>query len=103
MNRAAHPGWWGKTPIEICLKPWQFSCWNENDPNRPKILALDPSDSDYAIALGLAKKALNGSLPDITGGADSYYDQAIDAPDWASSATYTATIAGQLFFRTEPP
>ena len=25
--------WWGEGYAEVCLKPWQFSCWNQNDPN----------------------------------------------------------------------
>lgn len=32
-NRAERGGWWGDTIREVCLKPWQFSCWNETDPN----------------------------------------------------------------------
>ena len=39
LNRVAFSGrrggyWWGNTVYEVCHKPWQFSCWNQNDPNR---------------------------------------------------------------------
>ncbi len=44
MNRAHKPSWWGKTPREVCLKPWQFDCWNENDSNLPKLLAVTIAD-----------------------------------------------------------
>ena len=39
-NRRDKQTWMGKTIKDVCLKKWQFSCWNENDPNREKILAL---------------------------------------------------------------
>ena len=26
-----------QTPTEVCLKQWQFSCWNPNDPNKAKL------------------------------------------------------------------
>jgi N-acetylmuramoyl-L-alanine amidase len=29
--------WWGNSVRDVCLKKWQFSCWNVNDPNRKKI------------------------------------------------------------------
>ena len=25
--------WWGNTIIQVCQKPYQFSCWNKLDPN----------------------------------------------------------------------
>ena len=28
------------TIAATCLKPWQFSCWNEKDPNRKVILKV---------------------------------------------------------------
>lgn len=102
MNRVARGGWWGATVLEVCLKPWQFSCWNADDPNRAKIMNVHPVDSDYAVALGLALKAINGSLPDITGGADSYYDLSMPSPPgWAAGLEPCATIGSQAFFRTE--
>ena len=106
MNRANHPRWWGRDPLSVCLDPWQFSCWNETDPNRTKIMALNPAspDPDFATALGLAKQALAGGLHDITGGADSYYDAEMRTPpDWAGRAVFCATIAGQMFYRVELP
>lgn len=35
LNRASIGGWWGNSIETVCLKPWQFSCWNANDPNAP--------------------------------------------------------------------
>lgn len=103
MNRVNHPRWWGHDALSVCLDPWQFSCWNGDDPNRAKILAVEPTDMAFATALGLAKQAIAGRLPDITEGADSYYEPSEHEPPppWAERATYTKTIAGQRFYRVE--
>jgi len=37
-NRVEKKTWYGKTIKDVCLKKWQFSCWNENDPNRIRFL-----------------------------------------------------------------
>jgi len=31
---------WPRTLREVFLQPWQFSCWNRNDPNLPKLATL---------------------------------------------------------------
>lgn len=32
--------WWGDTILKICRKPYQFSCWNMDDPNMAKMLRV---------------------------------------------------------------
>lgn len=104
MNRANHPRWWGKTPLSVCLEPEQFSCWNSDDPNRAKIMAVPPTDTDFAVALGLARQAIAGTLRDITAGADSYYDVSMaKQPSWAARAAFCTVVAGQAFYRVELP
>ncbi len=100
MNRAAKPAWYGRTPREICLKPWQFSCWDTNDPNYPKLLAVTIADGAYMTALELAGKALRGELADITNGSLYYFAKSMTKwPVWAIGKTPVADIAGQLFFK----
>jgi len=43
VRRAQERGgyWWGASVEKVCLKPWQFSCWNEHDPNREKIQQVE--------------------------------------------------------------
>ena len=36
-NRADNPRWWGNDITDVCLKKYQFSCWNHNDPNYPRL------------------------------------------------------------------
>ena len=50
-NRATKGGWWGDTLWSVCLKPWQFSCWNLSDPNRQKLLDLDKKTPGYESGL----------------------------------------------------
>src|SRR5689334_22986754 len=40
-----------------CLAKWQFSCWNEDDPNRAVILALDDKPV-FRDAIEIARKAI---------------------------------------------
>lgn len=99
MNRAAKPGWWGKTPAGVCVMPKQFDCWMPNDPNYAIIMSITGSDPVYAFAMSLASSALAGTLQDITNGATYYFaDSMPEYPSWALGHIPCARIAGQLFF-----
>lgn len=100
MNRARRQGWMGHDPISVCLKPWQFSCWNQDDPNRVKLLAVAIDDPQFRQALQLADNAVNGLLADITKGADSYADLRYCAPDWAAEAEFLVKVGNQSFYKT---
>lgn len=63
----------------VCQAPWQFSCWNEGDPNRAKLLMLKPAD--MANEMQIARLVLDGAIADPTIGADHYHT--IDPPGWA--------------------
>lgn len=97
QNRVRAPGWWGATWREVSQKPWQFSCWNAADPNRIKLLAVDTSDEQFAQAVEIATRAVNGGLEDVTGGATNYKATwAIAA--WADKMTKVAVIGGHEFY-----
>lgn len=100
MNRAAIGGWWGDSVIAVCKAPWQFSTWNENDPNRSVIEAMRPGGNDvFNTAYAIAGLAINGSLRDETGGATHYYAPgSISKPKWADSGYQTASIGGHDFY-----
>lgn len=101
-NRAAQPCWWGRSILSVCLKAEQFSCWNENDPNREKLLAVTGADPEFVTASSLAESLVAGTLADITGGADHYYSAFIAAPGWTIGRKPTAHIGHQLFYRLGP-
>jgi N-acetylmuramoyl-L-alanine amidase len=117
LNRAAartpsgKPQWWGGSIEGVITKPWQFSCWNDNDPNAPGCrdlrdrLLLGPQAALSAAevqAYTAALAVLNGA-PDPTGGATHYYAAWMDgkgvAPKWAKGRTPSAVIGGHKFYR----
>lgn len=84
---------------DICLKPFQFSCWNETDPNKTKMEILTPDDMAYRQALIAVLKAID--LPpddDLTRGS-THYHALFAIPWWAKSMEERATIYGHRFYR----
>jgi N-acetylmuramoyl-L-alanine amidase len=63
-----------------CLRPYQFSCWNEKDPNRKKILAVKNTEPHFAECIVVAKMALAGLLVDNTLGATHYHVTSMGFP-----------------------
>ena len=101
LNRVKHQIWWGHDIISVCLKPWQFSCWNKNDPNLPKLEAVTDDDPQFEQALNIATNAINGLLFDPTDGCDSYFDCRMPVPpSWAVNLTPKATIGHHVFYQT---
>ena len=85
----------------VCLHPWQYSCWNENDPNLSTILDPNQHKTDmYKVCLEIARRAIEDRLDDLTGGALHYYSDTIAKPDWAFSSTaeISVKIGGHIFY-----
>lgn len=113
MNRVRWRNW-PNTPADVCLQPWQFSCWNANDKNLSRIMAVTESDTWFKTCIGIAVRAINGTLVDRTNGATHYYASYLDdrgaTPKWARGKTpsYTNTFGRYVhyFFNdidTPPP
>lgn len=92
--------WWGNSLEEICLKPYQFSCWNQNDVNYRRVIAVTDADPHFAICLRIARRAVNELLNDATNGADHYHADTI-TPSWSEGRAPTAIIGRHLFYRLE--
>lgn len=90
--------WWGSTIIQVCQKPYQFSCWNRSDPNFRKLQAVDKSDLYFATALRIAQRAVAGTLEDITSGATHYHAKGIE-PYWTRNEKPIATIGRHIFYK----
>lgn len=88
----------GATIAQICRAPYQFSCWNANDPNLPKMNAVTNKDVNFRMALQVAEAAVKGSLPDITGGSDHYHTTAIK-PSWSAGQVPVTIIGTHKFYR----
>ncbi len=99
VGRAEERGvyWWGNTVIEVCRRPWQFSCWNENDPNRAKVESVGLDNRAFAPCLRIARRAANKVLKDPTGGATHYHVKGV-RPPWAIGRKPSAEIGNHLFY-----
>jgi N-acetylmuramoyl-L-alanine amidase len=94
---------WGEGYAGVCLKPWQFSCWNQNDPNYPFLSGAKPiPPKQFAQAQRAADLVISGQEPDITKGATYYYATTMPKPPtWAKGATQTFRLGNHVFFGTE--
>lgn len=92
--------WWGNDIKSVCLKKYQFSCWNENDPNS-RVLSKDLSgNSVYMLCEAVASRAIKGCIPDQTGCATHYHTKSVK-PKWAENQVPTAVIGHHLFYKLE--
>lgn len=89
---------------DVCLSFRQFSCWNDNDPNRVRMehVALKP-DSLYRMALDIAGELISGRLfsqwPDETNNATHYIASALrNRPPWLRGKTPCAVIGRHEFY-----
>ncbi len=92
--------WWGGNIVQVCQKPYQFSCWNRSDPNFRKLQAIGEEDLYFATALRLARRAVAGVLEDVTNGATHYHAAGV-APFWAKSEKPCAVIGSHIFYALE--
>jgi len=99
MNRVAKPRWWGKDVIGVCLKPFQFSCWNKDDPNLNIIQNVERDNLIFNKAYEMATEAVQGALPDITDGATSYFAKGTPVPKWALGRRSCCEIGHHLFYK----
>lgn len=90
--------WWGNNIIQVCQKPYQFSCWNRSDPNFQKLQAVDESDLYFSTARRIAQRAIAGTLTDPTEGATHYHAAGI-TPPWARSERPCAVIGAHVFYQ----
>lgn len=97
LNRVKANSWYGNNIQEVCLKPWQFSCWNDNDPNKEKILQLDQSDDSYCKAVTISCYLLDNKIYDTTYGSTHYHTKSI-LPKWVEDKQPIVAIRDHLFY-----
>lgn len=103
VRRAAGPEGpthWGRGVGGVCRAPFQFPCWNRNNPRHAALAEVPPGDAALAICRRIAKRAVSGGLPDPTGGATHVHDAA-SLPGWALGRAAAAEIGGLCFYRVE--
>ena len=104
LHHDGKPDWWGEGYPGVCQAPWQYSCWNKNDPNYPCISGAKAIPlGELSAARQAATVVINGTVPDPTGGATHYYATSMPRPPaWVSGATQTLKLGHHIFFRNVP-
>ncbi|MDH4581393.1 cell wall hydrolase [Pseudomonas sp. BN415] len=105
LHNDGKPDWWGEGYTAVCLKPWQYSCWNKDDANYPFLSGAKPIPSaQYVRAREAAIAVIEGREPDPTAGATHYYNPKVvkKTPPWVKGAKPTVTIGNHRFFKEVP-
>lgn len=108
LNRWEHgpDKWWNSGRIEAqrgtiagtCLSPWQFSCWNDGDPNLPKLQKLDEyTNPSFRSFLTLARLACRYLLRDMVGKSTHYHTVTI-RPRWSYGHEPVAIVGRHQFY-----
>lgn len=100
VNRHRAGKWFSRASLwATCRVPWQFSCWNEDDPNRAALEALSLDDPAMRECVAAALVVLTGHEHDPTAGATHYFAPAVvGPPTWAAGKTAVCSIGGHAFF-----
>jgi N-acetylmuramoyl-L-alanine amidase len=100
LNRVKRPTWWGSTVLSVCFKKWQYS--SLTDPHDPQLTTW-PSvfDGSWIECLQVAQNVLHGAERTTMPGADSYFDESIAAPPWATPETCVGRIGRLKFYNVD--
>ena len=100
-NRAEKGGWWGDTLAGVCKHPFQFSCWNHDDPNGILVKNLPVSCHPYRNAVWAVMQAImeKDKRADPTLGATHYHNSEVE-PKWDKGHAPCIIIGRHLFFNT---
>lgn len=98
------------TYYDVCLEKKQFSCWNENDPNRSFLIELVEqltmgqllTDPYLRQCMYVSAGIVKWDILDNTGGAINYLTKqlyySLQKPHWATKAKNVNEIGTQVFF-----
>jgi len=91
------------TPAQVCLAHAQFSCWNDNDPNRPQLARIAPNDAAFLRAQAIARLVVSSSMPDDVSGATHYISSTLRMrPRWLDGLTPCAVLGRLEFYKNVP-
>ena len=93
--------WWGNNFIQICQKPYQFSCWNRSNPQFKRMERINRDDVVFDFCYRLAEDALEGRLPDNSMGATHYHHLSA-YPYWAKKETPSIVRHPYAFYNLRP-
>lgn len=92
---------WPNDAFQVCTQPFQFSCYNANDPIVGKF-PRSRNEREYTIWLECLELAANPG-PDPTQGATHYYNPYTVGikPAWATTPTFTVAIGHHRFHKRD--
>lgn len=97
-NRHKQQTWYGRTISEVCQKPYQFSCWNLEDPNH-KLISGTIMNPLFDLCLTVAGKIITDEWPDLTNGCDHYHATTMARfPSWSLAAKPKLKIGRHIFY-----
>lgn len=96
INRL-HSGKWSSTLAGVCISRLQFSCWNQDDPNRLKMNELPSDDPLLTKFHYFLEQAM--TEPDPINGALYYYSISIPVPVWVKNLTFVKQIGNHRFYK----
>lgn len=101
MNRVWGKKSFGSTIKEVCLKPYQFSCWNPSDPNCALISKLTQDQNDMTrLCWKVAEAVARGDWPDLTQGSNHYFASTLKKiPAWALGQKLRLKLGAHLFYK----
>ena len=113
-NRWENPCWWSRSPGDgiaddtiaaVCRDPFQFSCWNPNDPNRWRLDSPKTQERpDYLAIKTICRAVLESTTADDdpTSGSNHYCTRAIaHHTRWARGRTPVVVIGNHQFYRID--
>jgi hypothetical protein len=100
MNRLQGKLLGDDTVFKVCRHDKEFSCWNADAPNLPRIISMVAgADPVFNECSDIAERVMKGLLADHTGGATHYCSEAAARPTWANPpARQTVKLGTRLFF-----
>jgi spore germination cell wall hydrolase CwlJ-like protein len=99
INRFKRGETFGKTIADVCLKPKQFSCWNEKDPNRTLLESQATlKEPLFLLCKEVGEKVGEGIWPDLTRGCDHYHAVSCH-PAWAKVEKIKLRLGHHIFYK----
>lgn len=84
--------------VGVAKQPFQFSAYNDGNPNKKKLELVAETNPEYRRAKRLAAWAQIGLLKDITGGATYFHSNSIERPAFLKDAEVSAVIGNHIFY-----
>jgi spore germination cell wall hydrolase CwlJ-like protein len=103
-NRVEGPSWYGKTYEEVCLKKYQFSCWNGKTLDEIESIAWDNGSKNFrwsmcrfVAAYIIDAPADHNPIPKVY----DYYNPQLCCPSWGRKykRIYPHLKLKHIFFR----